>query len=103
MFARFTADGVDWSDGRKAPADAEIFATGFRPALAHLRPLGLVDASGRVAMAPNATTRVAANLPLWLVGYGEWTGFASATLIGVGRSARATVDEIASMLSSSSG
>ena len=25
---------------------------------------------------------------LWLVGYGSWTGFASATLIGVGRTAR---------------
>ena len=33
-----------------------------------------------------------------LVGYGEWTGFASATLIGVGRSARATVDEVVSVL-----
>jgi hypothetical protein len=31
---------------------------------------------------------------LWLVGYGDWTGYASATLIGVGRTARATVDEI---------
>ena len=31
---------------------------------------------------------------LWLVGYGEWTGYASATLIGVGRSARATVEQI---------
>jgi putative flavoprotein involved in K+ transport len=31
---------------------------------------------------------------LWLVGYGDWTPYASATLIGVGRSARATVDEI---------
>ena len=35
---------------------------------------------------------------LWLVGYGNWTGFASATLIGVGRSARATVDQIAAAL-----
>ena len=35
---------------------------------------------------------------LWLVGYGAWTGFASATLIGVGRSARATVDEVRSHL-----
>jgi hypothetical protein len=33
------------------------------------------------------------------VGYGEWTGFASATLIGVGRSARATVHQIAAALS----
>jgi hypothetical protein len=31
---------------------------------------------------------------LWLVGYGDWTGYASATLIGVGRTARTTVDEI---------
>jgi hypothetical protein len=45
-------------------------------------------------------TRVAAPLPLWLVGYGDWTGFASATLVGVGRSARATVDEIVSELAS---
>lgn len=103
MFVRFTADGVVWSDGSETPAEAVIFATGFRPALAHLRPLGLVDASGRVAMAPDATTRVAADVPLWLVGYGEWTGFASATLIGVGRSARATVEEIVSTLGSSSG
>jgi hypothetical protein len=41
-------------------------------------------------------------VPLWLVGYGDWTGFASATLIGVGRSARATVEEIGSLLKPSS-
>ncbi len=35
---------------------------------------------------------------LWLVGYGEWTGMASATLIGVSRTARATVDQIAAYL-----
>jgi hypothetical protein len=29
-----------------------------------------------------------------MIGYGDWTGFASATLIGVGRSARAAVEEI---------
>jgi cation diffusion facilitator CzcD-associated flavoprotein CzcO len=97
MFARFTRSGVAWDDGREQCASAVIFATGFRPALAHIEPLGIVDARGRVAMAPGSTTtRVAADIPLWLVGYGEWTGFASATLIGVGRSARATVDEIAS-------
>ncbi|MFW1965452.1 pyridine nucleotide-disulfide oxidoreductase, partial [Acinetobacter baumannii] len=32
---------------------------------------------------------------LWLVGYGEWTGMASATLIGVSRTDKAVVDEIA--------
>jgi hypothetical protein len=35
---------------------------------------------------------------LWLVGYGDWTGYASATLIGVGRTARATVEEIVQSL-----
>jgi len=45
-------------------------------------------------------TRSVAEPRLWLVGYGEWTGFASATLIGVGRSARATVDEIAAQVTS---
>lgn len=98
MFARFTRGGVAWDDGREECASAVIFATGFRPALAHIEPLGLVDAHGRVAMAPDSATRVAADVPLWLVGYGEWTGFASATLIGVGRSARSTVNEIASVL-----
>lgn len=31
---------------------------------------------------------------LWLVGYGDWTGLASATLIGVTRTARNVVKEI---------
>ncbi|HEV2736010.1 MAG TPA: hypothetical protein VGV85_14280 [Longimicrobiaceae bacterium] len=33
-----------------------------------------------------------------MVGYGDWTGFASATVIGVGRSARATVQEVEAAL-----
>lgn len=37
----------------------------------------------------------------WLVGYGEWTGMASATLIGVSRTASATVDQIAAYLAES--
>lgn len=35
---------------------------------------------------------------LWLVGYGEWTGPASATLIGVMRTARGTASEISQYL-----
>lgn len=31
---------------------------------------------------------------LWLVGYGNWTGFASATIYGVGKTAKQTVKEI---------
>ena len=97
MFTRFTESGVVWSDGREERVDAVIFATGYRPALQHLAPLGVVGTDGRVPMASGgAGTRAAGESRLWLVGYGEWTGFASATLIGVGRSARATVEEIKS-------
>ena len=98
MFARMTPAGVVWPDGREEAVDAVIWCTGFRPALDHLGALGVAGADGRVATAGAAGTRAAREPRLWLVGYGEWTGFASATLIGVGRSARATVEEIAAAL-----
>jgi cation diffusion facilitator CzcD-associated flavoprotein CzcO len=94
-FTRFTAHGVVWPDGRETRVDTVIWATGFAPALEHLAPLGIRGPEGRIA---TAGTRATAAPGLWLVGYGEWTGFASATLIGVGRSARATVAEIQAAL-----
>ncbi|HEX6369749.1 MAG TPA: ArsO family NAD(P)H-dependent flavin-containing monooxygenase [Longimicrobium sp.] len=94
-FVRMTERGVVWPDGREEPVDAVVWCTGFRPALDHLRPLGVVEPDGRVRV---EGTRSVREPMLWLVGYGNWTGFASATLIGVGRSARATVDEIAAAL-----
>jgi hypothetical protein len=93
-FTRMTAGGVVWPDGREETVDAVIWCTGFRPALEHLRPLGVVE-GGRIAV---EGTRSVRKPRLWLVGYGDWTGFASATLIGVGRTARATVTEIAAEL-----
>ncbi len=89
--ARFTDDGVIFEDGAYTPLDVVIFCTGFRPALGFLAPLGLLDDRGRVA---TKDTRARQMPGLWLVGYGGWTGFASATLVGVGRTARATVGEI---------
>ncbi|SDN07317.1 Pyridine nucleotide-disulphide oxidoreductase [Lentzea albidocapillata subsp. violacea] len=75
-----------------AEADVVIWSTGFRPALGHLAPLQLRDERGRVAV--DGTT--AAGEPrLHLLGYGGWTGAASATLIGVGPTAKATVARIA--------
>jgi cation diffusion facilitator CzcD-associated flavoprotein CzcO len=91
MFERFTENGVIWPDGREERVDAVVWATGYRPALSHLAPLGVVEPSGRVAV---QGTRSIVEPRLWLAGYGNWTGYASATLIGVGRAARATVDEI---------
>jgi putative flavoprotein involved in K+ transport len=96
-FVRMTERGVVWEDGREEAVDAVVWCTGFRPALEHLRPLGVVEPDGRVRV---QGTRSVREPMLWLVGYGNWTGFASATLIGVGRSARATVDQITAALSS---
>ena len=94
-FVRFNRNGVVWEDGSETEIDAVIWCTGFKPALDHLRPLGVVTENGRV----NVTgTRSIKEPRLWLLGYGNWTGFASATLIGVGRSARATVQEIVDAL-----
>lgn len=75
--------------------DAVIWCTGFRPALDHLAPLGIGEANGHVAV---SGTRAVREPRLWLVGYGEWTGFASATILGVGRTARATVADIVTAL-----
>lgn len=94
-FERFTADGVLWPDGREERIDAVIWCNGFRPALEHLRPLGIVEEDGQVRVVGNRSER---EERLWLVGYGSWTGFASATLIGVGRTARAVATEIAETL-----
>ncbi len=94
-FERFTPTGVHWSDGREQAVDAVIFCTGFRPALDHLAPLGVVEEDGKVI---TRHTRAVKTEGLWLVGYGSWTGFASATLVGVGRAAKQTVSEVAEYL-----
>lgn len=94
-FSRFTRTGVVWADGCESTVDVVIWCTGYRPALGHLAGLGVIDPDGRVAV---AGTRARKEPRLWLVGYGEWTGAASATLIGVARTARSTASEIVTAL-----
>lgn len=102
MVERLTADGVRWPDGRTARVDAVVWATGFRPALEHLAPLGLRRHRGHpVTEAPDGSwnaVRAADGVPLWLVGYGDWCGPASATLLGVGRAARDTAADVVAHL-----
>jgi cation diffusion facilitator CzcD-associated flavoprotein CzcO len=95
MFERLTCHGAIWPDGVERSIDAIIWCTGFRPALDHLLDLGVVEPNDYVE---TEGTRAVREPRLWLVGYGEWTGYASATLIGVGRSARKTAAEIAETL-----
>lgn len=95
MFERLVADGIRWSDGTSAPADTVIWCTGFRPALSHLAPLGLRGTRGHIA---TDGTRAVGEPRQHLLGYGDWTGPASATLIGVGRPARDTVRQVTELL-----
>ena len=95
MFARLTAHGVVWDDGHAQPCDAVIWCTGFRPALQHLRPLGLRTRNGAIRVGGSSHTQALDEPRLHLVGYGDWTGPASATLAGVGPSARATAAALA--------
>jgi putative flavoprotein involved in K+ transport len=89
MFSRLTAGGVAWPDGRTQECDTVIWCTGFRPALRHLRPLGLPTEDGHVRVGGPSGTAALDEPRLHLVGYGDWTGPASATLAGVGPTARA--------------
>lgn len=98
-FIRFEPGGVVWPDGTRSPVDAVIWCTGFRPELSHLAPLGVVDANGRVAVEDGRSTR---EPRLWLLGYGDWTGAASATLAGITRPARDTVHAIQRFLTTRS-
>lgn len=90
MFQRLTTDGLAWSDGTHRGVDVIIWCTGFRPALRHLQPLHLTRGDGPVLLGGPAGTRSVDEPRLHLAGYGDWTGPASATLMGAGRTARDT-------------
>ncbi|MDJ0388081.1 ArsO family NAD(P)H-dependent flavin-containing monooxygenase [Roseomonas sp. E05] len=90
-FLRFEPEGVVWPDGSRTRVEAVIWCTGFRPALEHLAPLGVLEPDGRVAVRGGRSVR---EPRLWLLGYGDWTGMASATLAGVTRAARSAAREI---------
>jgi len=97
MFARLTETGAVWADGTVRDFDAVLWCTGFRPVLDHLAPLGLRGPDGRIA---TEGTRAAAEPRLHLVGYGDWTAPAAATIIGAGRAAKRAVAEITASLRS---
>ncbi|APS39571.1 ArsO family NAD(P)H-dependent flavin-containing monooxygenase [Salegentibacter sp. T436] len=94
-FTEFTENGVIWENGTKEDFDLIIWCTGFHYATDHLNNIVEPDAKGKIK---TEGTRAKNTNGLWLVGYGGWTGYASATLIGVGRSARATIKEITEYL-----
>lgn len=89
--------GTQWSDGTDRAFDAVTWSTGFRPALSHLDELGLLNAKGQIEM-DHSKVRSFAEPSVWLLGYGDWNGVASATLVGVARYAREAVRQISDYL-----
>ncbi|MCS0635713.1 NAD(P)/FAD-dependent oxidoreductase [Streptomyces sp. LP05-1] len=90
MFDRLTPTGVAWDDGRTVDADVILWATGFRPAVAHLAPLRLREPGGGIRL---AGTRVVRDERIHLVGYGP-----SASTVGANRAGRAAVREVVRLL-----
>ncbi len=90
-FVRLAEHGVGWRDGTESSFDAIIWCTGFRPALGHLTALRLRGPDGHI---PTDGTQAIKQPRLHLIGYGDWTGPASATLIGAGRTARDLVRDL---------
>jgi cation diffusion facilitator CzcD-associated flavoprotein CzcO len=98
-FDRLTSQSVVWLDGSTMAVDAIIWCTGFRPALDHLRGLGVIEDDGRVLVEGQQSTK---EPRLWLAGYGDWTGPGSATLMGAARTARDLANALTEAIAASS-
>ncbi len=92
----FQSDGALFDDGTIIQLDSLIFCTGYLPVIDYLKGLNI---SFRHHKVDTHGTRSREMEGLWMVGYGSWTGFASATLVGVGRSAKVTAHEVQEYLS----
>jgi cation diffusion facilitator CzcD-associated flavoprotein CzcO len=90
MFERITPTGVQWGDGRQLHADAILWATGFRPDVAHLAPLQLRSAEGGIQLDGTAAVR---DPRVQLVGYGP-----SASTIGANRAGRVAARNVGRFL-----
>ena len=90
MFTAIEPDGVRMPDGTHWPADAILWATGFRPAVGHLAPLRLRSAYGGIQL--DGTTAIV-DRRVQLVGYGP-----SASTIGANRAGRVAARGVAAWL-----
>jgi putative flavoprotein involved in K+ transport len=95
MFTDFSADGVVWPDGTSERVDTVVFATGYRPDLGYLRPLGALDTEGM----PLHSGDISATHPgLVYLGLEFQRSFSSNTLRGVHRDADHVVTALAAHL-----
>ena len=95
IFDRIEPEGVSWDNGDFEPFDVILWATGFRPDIKHLSPLGLLSKHGGVALqrvknnVQGATTSVR-DPRAHFVGYGP-----SASTVGALRAARTAAKAVA--------
>jgi putative flavoprotein involved in K+ transport len=83
MFTAFEGDSVVWPDGTREQVDTVLFATGYRPQLDYLRPLGALDGGMPLHSGGISTTHPG----LVYVGLEFQRSFSSNTLRGVYRDA----------------
>jgi putative flavoprotein involved in K+ transport len=92
MFTAFGADGVIWPDGTREQVDTVVFATGYRPHLDYLSPLGALDDGGM----PRHSGGISATHPgLVYLGLEFQRSFSSNTLRGVHRDAEHVIAPLA--------
>jgi cation diffusion facilitator CzcD-associated flavoprotein CzcO len=91
MFSAIEPDGVRWANGYFEPADAIVWATGFRPELRHLAPLKLREKEGGVVVAAGSAWK---DPRVFFAGYGP-----QASTIGANRAGRLIARQVVATLS----
>ncbi|MFJ9109770.1 flavin-containing monooxygenase [Streptomyces sp. NPDC102283] len=92
MFTALEGDAVVWADGSREKTDTVLLATGYRPSLDYLKPLGALDADGM----PLHSGGLSLTHPgLVYLGLEFQRSFASNTLRGVGRDAEYVIPPLA--------
>lgn len=86
MFTAIEPHGVREADGSFTPIDTILWATGFRPALAHLDPLALQNDLGGIEV---RGTEVVADPRVHLIGFGP-----SQSTVGANRAGRDAVTSL---------
>lgn len=94
MFTRIERDGVRETDGSLTQVDSILWATGFRPDLRHLAPLGLRNELGGITV---RGTLVANDPRIHLIGYGP-----SQSTVGANRAGRDAARTLSRYLDSGS-
>lgn len=93
LFDEIDENGAKWGESR-LDANVIILCTGFKASFQFLNPLNIIK-NNKIKTKQTKALDIEG---LWLVGFGNWTGFASATLIGVGRYAKDTARQIKQFL-----